>query len=70
MRADPQAIAGRPLSASPSRRWSVWIARLNEGRRRDRQERLETIERLSAEGRRARRGGEYTPESYYGRRWS
>lgn len=70
MRADPQAITGRPLTASPGRRWSTWIARLSEGRRRDRQERLETIERLSAEQRRALRAGNYTPEIQYGRRWS
>jgi hypothetical protein len=68
MRGDSQAITGRPLTVSPGKRWSAWIEPMSERRRRDRQERLETIAWLGAERRRALRAGEYAPDLKYGRR--
>jgi hypothetical protein len=70
MRGDPQALAGRPLAAPRGRPWAAWIARMSVKRRRDRQEQLETIDRLGAEARRALRAGEYKPNLNYDRRWS
>ncbi len=65
MRGDPQAIVGRLPSVAPSRRLSSWIAEAVQDRRRIRGERLEVIERLAAEERRARERGLYVPEVKY-----
>lgn len=65
MRGDPQAITGRLPSAAPARRWSSWIAQAIEERRRIRTERLEVIERLARQERRARERGQYIPELKY-----
>lgn len=65
MRGDPQAIAGRLPSVAPSWRLSSWIAEAVEERRRIRGERLEVIERLAREERRARERGRYVPEVKY-----
>ena len=70
MSGDPQALAGRSLAAPRGRPRAAWIARMSEKRRRDRQEQLETIDRLGAETRCALRLGEYKPNLKYDRRWS
>lgn len=70
VRGDPQAIAGRPLAVSRGRPWAAWIARMSEKRRRDREARLETIDRLGAEARSTLRAGEYKPNLKFDRRWS
>jgi hypothetical protein len=61
MRGDQQAAHVRLLSVVPGRRWSTWIEQVTERRSVARQERLETIVRLQADERRARRRGEYAP---------
>jgi len=48
--------------ASPGLRWPSWVSFRIPRRRPTSGERLETIERLSAERRRARRSGEYLPQ--------
>jgi hypothetical protein len=65
MRGDPQAIAGRLPSVAPRWRLSSWIAEAVEERRRIRGVRLEVIERLAREERRARERGLYVPEVKY-----
>jgi hypothetical protein len=67
MRGDPQVVAGRLPSVAPSRRWrlSSWTAQRIQERRRRRGERLEVIERLAREERRARQRGLYVPEAKY-----
>lgn len=65
MRGDPQVIAGRLPSIAPRRRPSSWIAEAVQERRRVRVERLEVIERLAREERRARERGLYVPEVKY-----
>lgn len=77
MRGQLQAGAARLLTITPGRPWSTWIrhtptwiGRAILRRRRISEERLELIERLSSEQRRARRSGEYRPELRQLRRWS
>ena len=65
MRGDPQAIAGRLPRAAPRRWRTSWIADAIETRRRARTDRLEVIERLAREERRARQRGLYVPEVKY-----
>ncbi|MBV9336468.1 MAG: hypothetical protein JO243_11295 [Solirubrobacterales bacterium] len=62
MRGQPQAASARLPATLPGRRWSPWLEQTSARRRRAREERLETIERLEAEHRRARRTGEYAPD--------
>ena len=62
MRGQPQAASARLPAALPGRRWSTWLEETSQRRRRAREARFETIERLGAEQRRARRTGEYAPD--------
>ena len=62
MRGQPQARTARLPSAVWRPRWSAWIRLTLERRRQLRRERLELIERLHREQRRARRSGEYLPD--------
>ena len=48
--------------ANTDLRWPSWVSFRLPSRHRPSGERLETIERLSSELRRARRSGEYRPE--------
>jgi hypothetical protein len=59
MRGQSQAATTRLRTPLPGRRWSTWLQQTKETRRRQRQERIETIARLQAEGRRDRGAGEY-----------
>jgi hypothetical protein len=61
MRGISQTASARPRPITPARRWSTWLMRDREQRRRTRLETLETIERLAAEQRRALRSGESSP---------
>jgi hypothetical protein len=65
MRGDPQVIAGRLPSVGPSWRLSVWTAQMVQKRRRISGERLEVVERLAREERRARERGRYVPDVKY-----
>jgi hypothetical protein len=65
MRGELQAIAGRLPSVASNRRWSSWIGEMIHEQRRSRTERLEVIERLAREERRARQRGRYVPEVKY-----
>lgn len=65
MRGDPQVIAGRLPSIAPRWRLSARIAEAVQERQRVRAERLEVIERLAREERRARERGLYVPEVKY-----
>ncbi len=65
MRGDPQAITHRLRTTAPSRRWPEWIAQAIAERRRARAQRLEVIERLAREQRRALERGHYVPEVKY-----
>jgi hypothetical protein len=65
MRGDPQVVAGRLPSVAPRWRLSEWTAERAQERRRLRMERLEVIERLAREERRARERGLYVPEVKY-----
>jgi hypothetical protein len=69
MRGSMEAIGARPVAARTGRRWPGWITRIVRRDRGDAQERLEAIERLAAEQRRARRAGEYIPDLSWHRRW-
>jgi hypothetical protein len=62
MRGIPQAASARLPTAARARRWSLQREQWLERRRQTRMERLESIERLRAEERRARRSGAYRPE--------
>ena len=53
-----QAASARLRAETPAQRWSTWLARFREDRRRLRLEQLETIVRLQAETRRQRQSGE------------
>jgi hypothetical protein len=57
MRGEPQAITGRQLTIVPRRRWRSRIVQMIHEQRRVREERLEVIERLAREERRARQAG-------------
>jgi hypothetical protein len=65
MRGDPQVVAGRLPGVAPSSRLSSWTAHRVQERRRLRAERLEVIERLAREERRARERGLYVPPVKY-----
>ena len=67
MRGQPQAASARLPRTLPRRLWSTWLEQTSERRRQAREERLETIERLQAEQRRARQRGAYAPD--LPRRW-
>jgi hypothetical protein len=70
MRGQPQARTARLFPRSPDRSGPSWITLAIRRRRRVSQERLEVIERLSSERRRARRAGEYVPDpGRQPRRW-
>jgi hypothetical protein len=65
MRGDPKAIVGRlPTRARPRQR-STWIAEAIQQWRHVRADRLEVIERLAREERRALQRGQYVPEVKY-----
>ena len=70
MRGDLQAASARSLPRAPRRRWSQWISALRRDHRQARLRRIELIERLTAEQRRARRTGEYNPAARAPQRWS
>lgn len=61
MRGNSQAASARLRADMPVQRRSAWLTRTREDRRRKRMERLETIARMQAEARRARRAGDYHP---------
>ena len=65
MSGDQQVIVRRLPSVAPRWRLSSWIAQRVQERRRIRGERLEVIERLAREERRARERGRYVPEVKY-----
>jgi hypothetical protein len=69
MRGDLQAASARSLPRAPRRRWSDWIRILRREKRQASLRRLETIERLAAEQRRARRAGEHDPAAMTPQRW-
>jgi hypothetical protein len=62
MRGQAQARVARLPTALPRSHWSSWIRLTLERRRQVRQERLEWVERLHREQRRARQSGERLPE--------
>jgi hypothetical protein len=62
MRGNSQAASARLRATTPARRRSTWLARAQAKRRWALLEQLETIARLEAETRRARRSGEYAPK--------
>ena len=62
MRGNSQAASARLRAEAPARRWSVWLTRAQEQRRRARLEGLITTERLQSEARRARQSGAYAPK--------
>jgi hypothetical protein len=64
MRGDPRAIFGRLSTPAPRRR-SSWIAEAIQQWRHVKADRLEVIERLAREERRARQRGQYVPEVKY-----
>lgn len=65
MRGDLRARFGRLPSVTRRRRRSSWIAEAIEQWRQVRAERLEVIERLAREERRALQRGTYIPEVKY-----
>jgi hypothetical protein len=70
MRGDPQAAGARLLAVLPGRRWSSWSEPIERRPRVTAKERIQTIARLEAEERAARRSGRYVAEAaYLGRRW-
>jgi hypothetical protein len=69
MRGNLEAIGARPMAARPGRRWPGWIVRVMQRDRADAGERIEVMERLAREERRARRTGEYIPDLSWQRRW-
>jgi hypothetical protein len=62
MRGNSQAASTRLRAEAPVRRWSAWLTRAQEQRRRARLEELITTERLQSEARRARQSGAYAPK--------
>ena len=64
MRGDPRAILGR-LPTVARRRRSSWIAEAIQQWRHLEADRLEVIERLAREERRALQRGHYVPEPKY-----
>jgi hypothetical protein len=70
MRGESQAGSARLPAVLPGRRWSLWARRSGRRSRLTREERIETIARLQAEERAARKSGRYVAEAaYLGRRW-
>jgi hypothetical protein len=69
MRGPTQAAGARVLPTSARRGLSVWIAEVRRRRRSVKDERLEVIERLAREERRARRAGAYAPDLGTRRIW-
>lgn len=65
MRGNPQTIAARRVIVDSSRRSASWIAQASRDRHRKRAERLEIIERLARDERRALQSGPYVPELKY-----
>jgi hypothetical protein len=70
MRDNLQAIGARPLAFRPGHRLRGWITRWTAAAPERAAERLETIERLDRERRRAARAGEYVPDVSWHRRWN
>lgn len=62
MRGNSQAASARLRATTPARHRSTWHLRAQAERRWALLEQLETIARLEAEARRARRSGEYAPK--------
>ena len=62
MRGYTEAAGARLRAVTPGRRWSTWLEDAREKRRRTAFERLEVIERLAFERRRAARSGEHAPD--------
>ena len=62
MRGNSQTASARLRVTTPVRRRSAWLIRAQAKRRWALLEQLETIARLEAEERRARRTGEYAPK--------
>ena len=61
MRGNSQTASARLRATTPARRTSAWLIRAQAKRRWALLEQLETIARLEAEERRARRSGAYAP---------
>lgn len=59
MRGNPQAASARLPARMPTRPWAARLEQTRERRRRRREERLEVMQRLQAEERRARQTGRY-----------
>ncbi len=63
MRGNSQTASARLRANTPARRQPMaWLVRAQAKRRWAMMERLETIARLEAEARRARRSGQYAPK--------
>ena len=70
MRGESQVGGARLPAVLPGRRKSLWSRPTGRKPRVTPEERIETIARLQAEERAARRSGRYVAEaSYLGRRW-
>ncbi|MBV8220029.1 MAG: hypothetical protein JO325_16310 [Solirubrobacterales bacterium] len=70
MRGEPQVGGARLPAVLPRRRRISWSRPTGRKPRVTREERIETIARLEAEERAARRSGQYVAEAaYLGRRW-
>jgi hypothetical protein len=69
MRGDPQAAGARLLAVLPGRRWSSPAATIQRKPRATAEQRVETIARLQAEERAARRSGRYVAKAAYLGRW-
>jgi hypothetical protein len=69
MRGDSQATSARLPAVVPNRRWSARLSEVGDSLRQARGERLELIERLASEKRRARQAGEYAADLGYRPRW-
>jgi hypothetical protein len=68
MRGDPQAAGARLLAVLPVR-WPSWFTPVERKPRVTAEERIETIARLQAEERAARRSGQYVAKAAYLGRW-
>jgi hypothetical protein len=69
MRENLQAIGTRPGIARRERQWRERITALLKPDPARAGERLELVERMAAEDRRAKRAGEWVPERSWQRRW-
>lgn len=70
MRGESQVRAGLRRPELPRERWSAWRRTLTRKRAQAKRERLEVVERLASEERRARRAGEFRPHPAHERRWA